>query len=164
LPIKAKEILEWTSGSHAVGEFGEQSAQEIEEISDLLGVDDILLDNQLLPDELSTFSKPIIKVIGLNQMTPEMVAKELEAYEPYCDGFQINAEGQSPEALLWIKPYLQKHKVILNVGNHAEIILQLHKTLEPFAFHLQAGNEEEVGMRDFDDLNDLLDAIGAREA
>ena len=164
LPIKAKEILEWTSGSFAVGEFGEQLAEEIEEISELLGVDVILLDNHLLPDELSTFTKPIIKVIGLNQMSPEMVAKELEAYEPYCDGFQLNAEGQSPESLLWIKPYLQKHKIILNVGNYAQPILQLQQTLAPFAFHLQAGKEEEVGMRDFEELNELLDAIGAREA
>jgi phosphoribosylanthranilate isomerase len=164
LPIKAKEILEWTSGSHCVGEFGDQSAEEIEEISELLGVDVILLDNALLPDELSIFSKPIIKVIGLNQMSEEMAKKEIAAYGPFCDAFQINAQGKDLTSLLWIKPFIDTYKIIINVGNLAGDINAIEKTLNPFAVHLEAGNEDQVGLRDFEDLNALLDAIGAREA
>lgn len=163
LPIKAKEILEWTSGSHCVGEFGNQLADEIEEISELLGVDVILLDNQLLPDELSIFSKPIIKVVGLNQMDEEAVKREIAAYAPYCDAFQLNAIGLNVADLLWVKPLTETHKIILNVGNNADSINASESSIAPFAIHLQAGAEEQTGMRDFSDLNALLEAIGAAQ-
>ncbi len=163
LPIKAKEILEWTSGSHCVGEFGDQSAEEIQEISELLGVDVILLDNHILPDELSHFSKPIIKVIGLNQMDEAAVKREIAAYSPFCDAFQLNAQGISVANLLWVKPLTESYKIILNVGNDASAINEIDSLISPFAIHLQAATEEQTGMRDFSDLNALLEAIGATQ-
>ncbi len=163
LPIKAKEILEWTSGSHCVGEFGDQSAEEIQEISELLGVDVILLDNHIFPDEFSHFSKPIIKVIGLNQMDEAAVKREIAAYSPFCDAFQLNAQGISVANLLWVKPLTESHKIILNVGNDASAINEIDSLISPFAMHLQAATEEQTGMRDFSDLNALLEAIGATQ-
>ncbi len=163
LPIKAKEILEWTSGSHCVGEFGDQSAEEIQEISELLGVDVILLDNHIFPDEFSHFSKPIIKVIGLNQMDEAAVKREIAAYSPFCDAFQLNAQGISVANLLWVKPLTESHKIIMNVGNDASAINEIDSLISPFAMHLQAATEEQTGMRDFSDLNALLEAIGATQ-
>jgi len=163
LPIKAKEILEWTSGSHCVGEFGDQSAEEIQEISELLGVDVILLDNHIFPDEFSHFSKPIIKVIGLNQMDEAAVKREIATYSPFCDAFQLNAQGISVANLLWVKPLTESHKIIMNVGNDASAINEIDSLISPFAMHLQAATEEQTGMRDFSDLNALLEAIGATQ-
>ena len=52
-PVKAKEIIDWVTGPFMVGEFGEQTVDEINQIAELLQLDMIEVNNQLLPDELT---------------------------------------------------------------------------------------------------------------
>jgi len=159
LPIKAKEIIDWTTGSHTVGEFGNQSAEDISEIADLLGVDVVLINNTILPDELPSIGKPIIKAIDLNVLGLEASARELEAYFPYCDAFQVNTNTLNEAEITWLNAFANKYKMILNLGNERNAIHAAIKQCRPFAINLHAGKEDKAGMRDFSDLNELLEGL-----
>jgi phosphoribosylanthranilate isomerase len=159
LPIKAKEIIDWTTGSNTVGEFGNQSAEDIYEIADLLGVDVVLINNTILPDELPSIGKPIIKAIDLNVLGLEASARELEAYSPYCDAFQVNTSTLNDAEITWLNAFVKNFKIILNCGNASTTIHLAIQQCKPFAINLHAGKEDKAGMRDFSDLNELLEGL-----
>lgn len=159
LPIKAREIIDWTSGSHAVGEFGQQAADEIRELSELLNLDVVLLNNTLLPDEIPAIGKPCIKAIDTAQMNESAIKTELEAYEPCCDAFQLN--GSIPVNLenpFWGE-ICSRYKIIWNIAAELQDIPFIKNTVQPYALNLQAGQEEATGMRDFENLNQILNLI-----
>ncbi|MFY8108200.1 MAG: hypothetical protein ACOVO9_04375 [Bacteroidia bacterium] len=157
-PIKAKEIIDWTSGSHIVGEFGEQDIEEIQTISELLNIDIIELENDLLPDELGSFEMPIIKKISLKDFNPEMFSQLINAYTGKVQSFHF---------------YDWEHLLIKNTGLLKEVkeqvFIDLNPNLEnwkailseinPFGIHLSGESEEKTGIRDFDELNDLIDQL-----
>lgn len=161
LPIRAKEILEWTSGSHAVGEFGDQSAEEIAELSDLLNLDIVLLNNSLLPDELPQIGKPIIKGINLDEMGSVALANELCAYATYADAFQLNGSKDiSARTDELIEACLQ-YKIIWNLPYDIHNIKEILDKYKPYSLVLSTGSEEKTGMKEFDELNDLLELLQA---
>ncbi len=162
LPIKAKEILEWTSGSFAVGEFGDQDIAEISELSELLGLDVVLLNNSILPDELPQIGKPIIKAISLDQMGAVELANELCAYAPYADAFQLNGTMPFADRMDELTEACLQYKIMLNLPYQANNITQLLHALKPYALNLPAGEEEKTGMKEFDDLNALLDILSVQ--
>lgn len=159
LPIKAKEILEWTSGCHAVGEFGEQEIEEITELSELLNLDVVLLNSSILPDELQQIGKPIIKGINLDELDSIALANELCAYAPYADAFQLNGHAdwiQRKDEL--IEACLQ-YKIIWNLPFELAKAKEILGVFKPYALNLAAGKEEKTGMKEFDDLNELLESL-----
>ncbi|OYU94644.1 MAG: hypothetical protein CFE21_15310 [Bacteroidetes bacterium B1(2017)] len=161
LPIKAKEIIEWTSGSHTVGEFGDQELQDIAELSELLNLDIVLLSNAILPDELPQIGKPIIKAINLNVMDSVQLANELCAYAPYCDGFQLNGTIEISEREGELIEACAQYKIIWNLPFATENVKQILHTYKPYAINLLAGSEEKTGMKEYDELYAVLDAISA---
>ena len=88
-PIKAKEIIDWITGCEIVAEFGNQTIEEIQTISELLNTDIIELNNQILPNELSQFNKPIIKKIDISNFDSEDLKKEIESYKNQVELFHL---------------------------------------------------------------------------
>ena len=60
-PVKAKQIIDWTSGCFVVAEFGNQSIHEIIAITEMLNIDIVEINNHLMPADLVEIDKPIIK-------------------------------------------------------------------------------------------------------
>ena len=157
-PIKAKDIMDWITGSHLVAEFGNQSLEEINDICDLLKVDVIEVENQLLPDEIKSLGKPIIKKIDLSCFTPDSIKIEVAAYKDAVDGFHVYTSNdfadenmlpiiQSGAKLIWGLPISQ---------NTALNIIEKHN---PFAINLVGGDEEKPGIKDFDELNEIIEIV-----
>lgn len=159
LPIKAKEIIEWTSGSYTVGEFGEQDLDEIKELSELLQMDVVALNNSILPDELPQIGKPIIKMVNVDVMGPVELANELCAYAPYADAFQLNGElpiaGREDELM---EACLQ-YKIIWNLPFSVTQINDVVQRYNPYAINISGGDEEKTGIRDYDELNAMLELL-----
>ena len=159
-PIKAKEMIDWITGSHIVAEFGNQSIDEIKDISELLNVDVIEINNRILPDELPGFAKAIIKKIDLSNYNLNQLNTELEAYKNYCDAFHLYS---SQEHLNYTENELTEvcanYKIIwgLAITNHN--VLNIINNIKPFAINVSGGQEEKAGIKDFDELNDLLEVI-----
>jgi phosphoribosylanthranilate isomerase len=159
LPIKAREILEWTSGSHAIGEFGDQSIEEISELSELLQMDVVLLNNSILPDELPQIAKPIIKAISLDDMGPVELANELCAYAPYADAFQLNGTQAIAARKDELIEACAQYKIVWNLPYTNENVLAILETYKPYSLVILAASEEKTGMKEYDELNEMLEIL-----
>lgn len=159
-PIKAKEMIDWITGSHIVAEFGNQSLDEIKDISELLNVDVIELNNTILPDELPGLEKAIIKKIDLSVYTLAQLNTELQAYKNYCDAFHLfttlNNLAIPENDLINI---CANYKIIWGLPITNSSVLNIINGFKPYAINVSGGQEEKAGIKDFDELNDLLEVI-----
>lgn len=162
-PIKAKEMIDWITGSHIVAEFGAQSAAEIKDISELLQVDVIEVNNALLPDEIPLLGKAVIKKIDLGNMSEEMLTREVEAYHQVCDAFHFYYTKEVVPYPDLLKQLCSSYKVIWGLPVHAGNVMDVVNTYKPFGINVSGGMEEKAGIKDFDELNDLIDTMTTEE-
>ena len=159
-PIKAKEMIDWITGSHIVAEFGNQSLDEIKDISELLNVDVIELNNTILPDELPSLEKAIIKKIDISIYNLTQLNTELQAYKNYCDAFHLFTTLNNltiPENDLI--NICANYKIIWGLPITSSSVLNIINGFKPYAINVSGGQEEKAGIKDFDELNDLLEVI-----
>lgn len=157
-PIKAKEISDWLTGSFIVAEFGDQPLNDINDISELLQVDVIELENRLLPDEVATLEKPVIKKINTQEFSFDQLITELNAYQNVCDAFHLYASSNSFSDTE-LKQLCSNFKIIWGLPYTMEGVITLIHTYQPFAISINGGEEEVIGMKDFDDINDLIERL-----
>ena len=159
-PIKAKEMIDWITGSNIVAEFGNQTLDEIKDISELLNVDAVELNNKILPDEIPQIAKAIIKKIDLNEFDFAQLETELKAYASVCDGFHIYSSTQTEKFnTQQLQEICSGYKIIWGLYFDKNNVIATIDTYKPFAINISGGNEEQVGMKDFDEINDLLEII-----
>jgi phosphoribosylanthranilate isomerase len=53
----------------------------------------------------------------------------------------------------------KKHQIIWGLDVSKETIINTINSFKPFAINVSGGTEEQVGIKDFDDLNELLEII-----
>jgi phosphoribosylanthranilate isomerase len=159
VPIKAKEIIDWITGSNIVAEFGNQTFDEIKDISELLHVDVIELNNSLLPDELPGFGKPVIKKLDVGVFSEEQVQKELEAYQAYCDAFHLYATAQSRITHEKLVEICSAYNIIWGLPLQNQEVMNVIGHYKPFGINVSGGMEEKTGIKDFDELNELVDTL-----
>jgi phosphoribosylanthranilate isomerase len=159
-PLKAKEIIDWVTGSSVVAEFGDQSLEEIRDISNLLDMDVIEVNNTILPDELLGLGKAIIKKIDVSRFNSGQLQTEIDAYKKAADAFHLYS-GSAVEKFDagQLITLCQNEKIIWGLNLDLENVLNVIDTYHPFAVNVSGGQEERVGIKDFDELNDLLDKI-----
>lgn len=159
-PLKAKEIIDWVTGSSVVGEFGEQSLAEIKDISELLNIDVIEVNNQLLPDELLSLGKAIIKKIDVNRFDVSQLQTEVDVYQNVADAFHLYASSQ-PEKydVNQLASLCAKEKIIWGLNITLQNVNDIIESYKPFAINVSGGNEEKAGIKDFDELNELFEKI-----
>ncbi|MFN4972127.1 MAG: phosphoribosylanthranilate isomerase [Bacteroidota bacterium] len=158
-PVKAKEIIDWTTGCAISGEFGHQPVQEIADISTLLNLDVVELNNSLLPDELQQIDKAIIKHIDTAHFNTESLLAELNAYAAVADGFLVYTSSNLLPDESVLKHVCSNYKIIWGFDVNAADIKHIVQHYQPYAINLQGGDEERPGVKDFDTLNDILDAV-----
>lgn len=159
-PIKAKEMIDWITGSFIVAEFGDQSFSEINDISELLNVNVIELDNRLLPDEIPAFGKPVIKKIDVSGFDTGQLKKEIASYKEVCDAFHLYSSGSWAHlSEMELKSVFSNAQVIWGFEVSETTVKDIIQTYLPFAINISGGMEEKAGIKDFDELNELLDTI-----
>ncbi len=163
-PVKAQQIIEWTTGCFVVAEFGQQSLREITDIVELLNIDIVELNNDLLPDDIKAIDKPIIKKIDISAWSAEAIEKQLNAYADKVDAFHLyNSEHTTQPNEAWLKNLCATYKIIWGLNTSSDNIPHILHTYQPYALNITGGDEEKTGMKDFEELNLVLDALGMME-
>jgi phosphoribosylanthranilate isomerase len=159
-PLKAKEIIDWVTGSSVVAEFGDQTIEEIRDISELLNIDVVEVNNSILPDELMGLGKAIIKKIDVSRFDAQQLQTEIDAYKAVADAFHLYA-SQTPEQFdrEQLIKLCQDEKIIWGLEIRLDNVLSVIETYKPFGIHVSGGQEEKAGVKDFDELNDLIDLL-----
>ena len=170
-PIKVKAIVEWVDGVKIVGEFGFGTFTEIKKLSKEIGLDTVQVGMFIPLDDISeleglTVIKEVMAGIELSETELE---DHLEAYADHCDYFLLNfssaghtwseVENGHPYSIDFLKNLCQQHHIILHLDCPVAGVPMMIAALNPYAVSLSGGEEEQVGVKSFDDLDEILDVL-----
>ncbi len=170
-PKKVGEIRDWVEGPAIVGEFGVATVDSIREAHKLLKLDMVQVGPFQNANVLGLLDGiPIIKEIVIDGFTD---AQEVAAlcgdttkFVKYfiLDFFKngiswSDLKSESGFELSILKEICQKHSVLLSIDVVPEEVEELLSTLQPAGLSVFGGEEELVGVKSFDDLDELFDQL-----
>jgi phosphoribosylanthranilate isomerase len=168
---KMKEIRDWLEGPSFVGEFGLTNAETIRETATFLELDYVQI-NHFTEVETAKAIKdiPIIKeILILKQEDNSTVQSTMTAFNPYVKFFLLDftKSGISWEEIksgkyidfYTLKQICQDYAVILSVDLNTDNLTEVMETLNPYGLNLTGGEEEKVGFKSFDDIDEIIEAL-----
>lgn len=176
-PQIVKAIREWVDGVEIVGEFELQTANDIRTAADLLELDAIQVGMFTPVETLIELqsSRPVIKEIVVEADTTSAVLEDtLEQFAPYCALFLLDfAKSGLNWADLQAGAYALTHQDLQSICAQYPILLAMDlspdglrkvlDTLPVAGLCFTGGEEEKVGYKSFDELDELLEAISVEE-
>ena len=170
-PTVMAAIKEWVEGPAFVGEFGLQSPEAIKDAFSILDLDMIQL-NMLTPMEtvqaLDSIPKMMEIIIEPSTNTAELTMK-LAQLNDYVECFILNFDKnkitwnslveQRYFELSFIKSLFQNHKILLSIDLESSQLASMLTTLNPLGLSVVGGEEEQVGVKSFEDLDKLFEAL-----
>ncbi len=170
-PLAAKAIMEWVDGVKIVGEFDFVSAETIRAINDQLHFDAIQVGMFVAKAELEQLSDlTLIKEVVVEAGTRlEELEAILEENAACCTYFLLNFEKAglgwskitegSPFSANDLKSILEKYPIILALEFKPDELGEVLEFLQPYALSLTGGAEEKIGVKSFDDLDEIMDQL-----
>ncbi len=166
------QIEEWVEGVQIVAEYGddewgnakagvEKVIPNIVQMGGKAGVNEIL---EMPP------AVPVIKEIIIeNNMSEETVLSEIEELTGHVMAFALNftkhkiswqdiLKGQ-PFTIDFLKELTDKFPIILEIDFDAKTLKNCLDNLSPEGITFKGGEEEKVGFKSFDELDDLFDVL-----
>ena len=168
---KMKEIRDWLEGPSFVGEFGLTNAETIRETATFLELDYVQI-NHFTEVETAKAIKdiPIIKeILILKEEDNSTVQSTMTAFNSYVKFFLLDftKSGISWEEIksgkyldfYTLKQICQDYAVILSVDLNTDNLTEVMETLNPHGLNLTGGEEEKVGFKSFDDIDEIIEAL-----
>ena len=150
---KLKEIKGWLSGVAYVGELDVQSEVDLSELKDRYELDAIQVASPAQVAAVEGLGLPIILKMDVAMITEALLA----TLKDRVDYFLIESvyEGQvSPDILALAKDY----PLVLAYGfDESSVLGLIGQGIKGVA--LQGGNEISPGLRDFDEMMDILEVL-----
>ncbi len=174
-PKDIQEIKEWLVGPKIVGEFGlGHSSQEILAAIELLNLDAV---------QLSRFvADSVAKEIKNVAVFKEWILQDLAELALFADTCQtlttdvdyflldLSANGLSwamikaaPKALELLQNSCQQYPIILSIDCPANQIEELIAVLNPYGLSIAGGEEEKVGVKSFEAIDELFEVLEEME-
>ncbi len=162
-PIYMKAIREWVEGPKIVGEFDRSPAATAAEAADFFGLDAVQV-SQTEGLELLA-GRAVILAISAPADPAALEAilrKTAGAVSYFLLEFTGLPAGQLiRQAVNW-KPLLADFPTLLDFQFSAPELPGLLDALQPAGLALRGGSEERVGVKSFEELDEILDLLDAR--
>ena len=166
-PDQAREIIGWLYGPEPVGVFVNETAENINTIADSTGFALVQLHGDYAPAFFSQIDKPVIKAVSIHpQTTPHELESHLDQFAPVVDFFLLDTAkaglwGGTGSSFNWevAAGLTEKYPIFIAGGINASNVQHVIESLHPYAVDLSSGVEESPGVKDFDKLADLFDAM-----
>ncbi|WP_156175892.1 beta/alpha barrel domain-containing protein [Hymenobacter terrenus] len=149
-----KELASWIAGVELIGEFGQLSAYEINALSTECALDAVLLRHPRTNEELAEIAPPVYIEIAAEslaavQFLPDSVA-----------GLVIELpETIAAETTAALVPIASSRPLWLGPGLHPQRARELASQLHLAGLSFPAGDEVKPGLRDFDQLEAVFEAL-----
>jgi phosphoribosylanthranilate isomerase len=159
-PIYMKAIREWVEGPVIVGEYSTSPASVVAEAAAFFALDGVEVGEIQLP-ELHLL-KDLRVLLRLEQVhDPKAVRRLLEQHTGQFEFAVLHLSGsevleQEPEE--W-KSVFSAFPVLLHVDFNPEQLLKIMEAFQPTGLSLSGGAEEKVGVKSFDDIEAIFDAL-----
>ena len=170
-PVTAKAIKEWVDGVKIVGEFGLADANAILDTANAMELDAI----QLGPfADVATANalagQALLKEFIIDQETnPNALAVVLAAFAPYCQTFILNFDKNGISwsdlqkgtafTVAHLQQLCEEYPILVSIKVESSQLNNLLETIRPLGLNVIGGEEEAVGVKSFDELDDLFETI-----
>lgn len=171
-PLSMKAIKEWVEGVQTVGEFSFASAEDINDAIKLLELDAVqvgmFVDEQIV-EEIK--GAPIIKEVVISPEVDEVSLKNhLEKYAPHVTYFLLSFEkngttwemlkdNKSQIGIELLHQLCSQYKIILSINISPDAMEDILAIPDLYALNVKGGEEEKVGVKSFDELDEIFEAL-----
>lgn len=167
-PNTVHAIKEWVEGPQITGEFNLQSAADIQSLVENLNLDAIQVGPFTPVETLMELDTevPVIKEIVFELATQASeVETILEAHAAQCAYFLFNFDSNGlglnnlPVAASWLQEMCAEYPILLSMADLNEQLGTILDDFQPAGLSVRGGEEEKVGYKSFDELDDLFEAL-----
>ena len=167
-PHLAREIVNWVYGPLTVGVFRDQDVEFINRVARDVGFDLVQLHGSETPEQCRAVEPPVIKAIAINPSTSAAdLEREVQRYRSSAKHLLFDTSiggttGGTGKPFDWQVAAAQVDPATSFVagGIGPENVREVIAQLEPFAVDVSSGVEESPGVKSFERINALLDAVG----
>lgn len=161
-PIFMKAIREWVEGPKIVGEFGKTPAATVLEAARFFELDTVQVGQS---DDLNQLQNlEVILSVPATEDPTELEAV-FQKNAPYVTWFLLDFSAQKNTTELlqahetaW-KKLLTAYPTLLDVSLPADALAAWLDQLKPAGLALRGGEEEQVGVKSFDEIDAIFDAL-----
>ncbi|MEM8527171.1 MAG: hypothetical protein AAGG68_21200 [Bacteroidota bacterium] len=170
-PQAVAAIKGWVDGMEIVGAFTAESVEEIEALADDLSLDVVQLGffYQFADIEQLANYKIGKQIIVEPNVDWQNYETQLANLSPFVHHFILDFQKSNiawsdltPIQVAQLKKWCIQHKIILDLPFQTDQLSELLQ-LAPYAIDLKGGEEEKVGFKSYDELDDILDLLMIEE-
>lgn len=170
-PLETKAIAEWVDGVKIVGEFGFATPEEILVLNEQVGFDAVQVGMFVSQKEISELNglAVIKEVVVDSNFSAIELEDHMNAYSYYCDLFLLNfssaghtwddLKNEYPYKNEFLRGLCEKYQIILHLDCPAIDVAEMIAEINPHGIQLNGGEEERVGVKSFDELDEIIDAL-----
>lgn len=170
-PQTVVAIKEWVEGPKIVGEFGMQDVDFIKEAVEKMDLDVVQLGHfSPVSHAMMLPNTPIIKEFVLEErFDMDAVAEHLFMFSDYVETFILSGRlkwssiKEHTISIEFLREICKKYQVIIAFDIEAEDVLGLLQNIRPYGIGVTGGEEEAVGVKSFDELDELFEKIEIEE-
>ena len=175
-PLQVNAIREWVDGVKTCGEFGLATAEEVRTALDLLPLDAVQVGMLTPTDTLREIAPlaPCLQEIVVESYTdPAVVEELLSEHQSLVQAFILNftkggitwqdLEGGTPISLDQLRAWTTEYPIMLDIPLGAADPEALVEAYALQGFSVRGGEEEKVGYKSFDELDDFFEALLVEE-
>ncbi|MCA0236334.1 MAG: hypothetical protein LCH81_08115 [Bacteroidetes bacterium] len=162
-PMHMKAIREWVEGPQVVGEFSRASMSYVREAAAFFGLDAVQVPVSAQEGDWSVLEG--LTVIASVDGSLSEIDAILEEKAPYVAYFLVDMSGQIDPATGFIthldawKQRCARYPVLIRADVAAPQWPELLAALQPAGIDLAGGEEERVGVKSFDEIEAIFDAL-----
>ena len=158
-PAKVTEIAGWLAGVEFIGELGKQDLPA--NITDY-PLHYLQTDAPEKLEQLTSYGLPLILRIVANSLADLQHATQLMTEnQAIADFFLLEGSLKPtlPEAAAQLKGICEKFRVVLGLPFEADSIAEQLAAIKPYGIALEGGFEIKPGLKDFDEIAEILEAL-----
>lgn len=166
-PIQVNAIKEWVTGPKIMGSFSGLDVEAIEESVRLLSLDAVEVSRFARLDQLNLSIPILVSIVVENGMTVSQLTAIFNQHSK-ADFFILDFEKNRPnpdETEVMDSDHLssiiQQRPIFIHFGKTVRPIPDLVDDWRPYGIRLAGSEEEQVGVKTFDELDDLLEILRA---
>lgn len=160
-------IKEWIEGPKIVGTFGMQTTEYIQQAVSTIGLDAIQLGHFAQMNQILTLKDvPIIKEVFIGeQLNTDEIGEHIFMYSTYVSSFSLRGSvswtsiKENPSQVAFLKKLCADYDIIIDFDFKANEVNELLHAISPLGINVKGGEEEAVGVKSFDELDELFENI-----
>lgn len=161
-PAQAAAIKGWVEGPGMVGEFSGLDIDLMEETSKLLELDAIEVSQFADLEKINRSIPVLVNIVLTPDMTPDELIQLLKSKHKaeYCIlDFSKNKIDPAIFTPAWLQQVADNYPIFIHPGQGNQPVQAILETIQPAGLSLAGGEEEKVGLKSFDELDEIFDLL-----